>query len=113
MKKEEKSYKKHFYAAIAVIIILLVFIGLSAFLSYRNFSIFEKHKRYLNRDEAQVETWMNIKIITENFNITKQQIVGYFNISEFDIRSEASLNRLCKQYKKNCTQIVEELNKIK
>lgn len=111
--KKEKSYKKQFYVAVVIIIILALLIALSMFRAYRNYALFEQHKHYFYGEEVKIEPWMNIHLITANFNITKEQIVTQFNISSNKINSEASIYRLCKQYKKNCTLILEELNKIK
>jgi flagellar basal body-associated protein FliL len=107
-----RDYKKPFYAAIVIIIILLLLMSIALFRAYRNFSVFEEHRNYFNSEEAKIEPWMNIHAITFNFNITQEQVVSYFNVSE-RINPEASLNRLCKQYNKNCTEIVADLNKIK
>jgi hypothetical protein len=114
MARWERNYKKHFYVTLIILIILLFLISLTAFRAYRNYSLFEQHRHYFKNlgVEAEIEPWMNIEIIESNFNMTKEEIVSYFNASS-EINSEASLNRLCEQYNKNCTVIINDLNKQK
>jgi hypothetical protein len=115
MARGERNYKKHFYFALAAIILLLLFIAFSIFRVYVNYHTFEEQKHYFKNSgvEAEIEPWMNIKIIEANFNISKVEIVSYFNKSSNEINSEASLYRLCKLYKQNCTIIIDELNRQK
>ena len=113
--KKEKNYKKHYYLALVIIIILVLLMVIFIFRAYRNYSVFEQHRHYFSNSskELEIQPWMNINLITSNFEINKTQIVSYFNVSADKINSEASLYRLCRQYKQDCTKIVDELNKIK
>ena len=100
------------YHIVALLIFLLIFLAFSLFIAPRDYSLFKQRGEFA-AESNKIEPWMNLKTISSKFNITKETIIGKLNISEGNINSEASLARLCIQYKRNCTQIIEELNKIK
>ena len=113
--KKEKNYKKHYHLALVIIIILVILMAIFIFRAYRNYSVFEQHRHYFSNSskELEIQPWMNINLITSNFNITRVQIANSFNVTIDKIATEASLYRLCRQYRKNCNNIIDELNKIK
>jgi hypothetical protein len=108
----KEHYKKRYFY-IGTFALLILFIAFAIFIAQRDFSLFEKQRSNSVSSENKIESWMNIDFITKEFNISKETIIEALNLSNEKINPEASLYRLCNQYKKNCTQIINELNEIK
>jgi len=97
----------------AIVILILLAILLSIlFKAHENYSIYEEQKGYFNQPNPEIQDWMSIKIISDNFNLSSQEIFKELNLNETKINSHVSLYRLCRETHQDCVILVEKLNNI-
>lgn len=96
---------------IALIIVLIAFVFLFSLRAYRQYHVWRSYHNYFNQPNPKIESWMTIKLISQKFNITEEEISESLD-NQTRINCHISLNRFCKQYHQNCTEIVDRLNQI-
>lgn len=98
------------YVYVVVILILIAILFSILFRAYGNYSAYKEHKTYFNQPNPQIQGWMSIKTIFNNFNLSSQEIFKETGVNETKINIHMSLNRFCREYRQNCTLLIEKLN---
>ena len=102
--------QKNTYLYILVILILLAIIFSALFRAQEDYEEYKNIKAYFNQPNPPIQDWMNIKLISNNFNLSHQEIFDEMNVDGTKINPHISLNRFCKESHQNCTLLVEKLN---
>ncbi|MGA2130222.1 MAG: hypothetical protein ABSG05_01220 [Candidatus Pacearchaeota archaeon] len=103
--------KKHILIYIILIIALIISILLLAASTYRSYSAWQQRHNYFSQQNITIQSWMTLKEINHNFNLTYNQIYSAIGNTS-SINNHISLNRYCIVYNKNCNQILMELNNL-
>jgi len=106
MSKEQN--RNYIYVVIILLIVALLFSAL--FRAHENYLRYKENKDYLSQPNKKIQGWMNIKIISANFNLSSQEIFKEMGVDETKINPHISLDRFCKEYNQNCTLLIERLN---
>jgi hypothetical protein len=113
MKKAKSNHIKKIilYLIILIGIILLIWVLThSAFVNYHSWK--EHHSYFKNNTSPNIESWMTFKIISSRFNLINEDILKEIGANKTQINKHMTLDRFCKVYKQNCTEIVKKLNMI-
>ncbi len=97
---------------ILIIIILIFLIFLIAARTYENYSLWQQRHYYFRQNGITIQSWMTLKEIEHNFNLTYSQIYSAIG-NTTAINYHISLDRYCIFYNKNCAQIISELNNLR
>lgn len=107
----KKLQTRKLYIYIIIILIVLTIAVLYSFRAYHNYSVWKSQKNYFNYPNPKIQPWMTIDMISKEFNIPHAEIIKELNITE-PINLNINLARFCRQYKRNCTILVDRLNNL-
>jgi len=96
---------------IILIVLLLISIFFFALRTYEHYSAWKEYRTYFKNPDARIESWMNIKTISEKFNISYDQIFTTIGADK-QVNIHMSLDIFCKVYNKNCPGLVEALRSL-
>jgi len=106
MSKEQRT--TFIYLVMILIILALIFSAL--FRAQEDYEAYQETKEYFNQPDIQIQDWMNIKLISSNFNLSSQEIFVEMGVDGTKINPHMSLYRFCKEAHQNCTLLIEKLN---
>jgi uncharacterized protein YneF (UPF0154 family) len=95
---------------IILILILAILFFLVILQSYDNYLTWKTNHNYLKQQNPEIESWMTINMISKNFNISYEKIFSELNVNKTNVH--VSLDRFCKQYRRDCGEIINNLNSI-
>ncbi len=114
MKKRDKSnLRPEIIIYIVLFLIVLGFILFFAYRSYADYSVFKEHQEYLKKSNIEVQSWMTISTISKKFHISQNDLYKILEVNRTQINPHITLDQFCKDYKRNCPALVEELNGLK
>lgn len=107
---KKKLRKKEFYFVLAMILAVFVFFLL--FRAYQHYSAWKAYHDYFNQPNPKIESWMSFDTISKRFQISEREILNELNVSERQINPRMTLDRFCRRYHQNCTELVKRLNEL-
>lgn len=107
-----KRNKKLLVLYIIIIIFLALLFILFSVRSYQHYSAWKEHRNYSKNLPEKIEPWMNFKTISIDFNIQEKEILNISGVNATSLNQGMNLELFCKQYKKNCTELVNTLNNL-
>lgn len=110
--KKKKSGLIQEIIYILIIIILILLIVFIAARTYENYSLWQQRHNYFSQQGITIKSWMTLKEISHNFNLTYSQIYSAIGNTS-SINNHISLDRYCIVYNKNCNQILTDLNNLR
>jgi hypothetical protein len=105
-----KIKRRRNYAIIILIIILAVLVLFSFLRAYIQYSNWKTQHNYFENPNPKIESWMTIKMISEQFNLTTTDILAEMKINNTPVNKHLTLELYCKQYHKDCTELIQRLN---
>lgn len=105
MKKSERGI------LVGLIIILIAAFFLLAFEANNQYSIFQE-KRHQIKQPEKIESWMSFSQISKILKISPEALLERLNIT-LKLNPHINLDLYCKQYKQNCTLLVDRINELK
>lgn len=105
-----KSQKKTIYILVIIFLLLLSFFFL--FKAKVHYSTWKSYHNYFEQPNQQIESWMSIKTISNKFNISNSEIIKEMGTNNTKINPHMSLDVYCKQYHKDCADLIERLNNL-
>jgi uncharacterized membrane protein len=104
--------KKDLYLLLVIILLAIALTIFTSYRAYAHYSTWEKYHSYFNQPNQKIESWMSINTISTRFNISINDIFSSIGTNTSKLNNHMALDRLCKEYKQNCTDLVEKLNKL-
>ncbi len=99
-----------------LLVIIIIFLVLLSFLiiyrAYTNYSQWRNYHNYFSQENPQIQSWMNLNTISKRFNLTDEELNQALDINGTKVNKHISLDRFCKEYNKECSVIVENLNQL-
>ncbi len=97
------------YILLAVILVALAFVIFFSWRTYSNYVLWKNQHNYFKKPGQEIESWMTLKMISERFNISHTQLLEEMGVNK-TLNPHITLDVFCKQYKQNCTSLLERLN---
>jgi len=107
----KKNRKKNVYTILVVILLIIFLVFLLSYRAYVHYSVWKSHHNYFKNPNQKIESWMSPRMISRGFNIPMSEIFGVMRVNASMNRNTA-LDRFCKEYRENCTELVERLNTL-
>jgi len=97
--------------AIVIILLIVALVFLFSYRAYVHYSTWNKHHNYFKNPNQKIESWMSLRMISKGFSISIDEIFGVMGVNA-SINRNTALDRFCKEYRENCTELVERLNTL-
>lgn len=97
---------------IVLILMLITLISLYTLKALEHYQTWKSHHNYIKNQQQEVQSWMNLKLISETLNISDSALLETLNFNGTKINKHITLEQFCVKYSQNCTKITEELNQL-
>lgn len=104
--------KRDIYLVLIALIFLAFFTGFFIAKSYGHYSLWKEYRNYFKEPNPQIESWMSLRTIEKRFNIVHEELYKTIGANSGSVNSHISLDVLCKEADKNCTEIIIKLNNL-
>lgn len=98
---------------IGLLAILVVLMAAYIVQSYIHYSIWRTQRNYLKEPNAKIESWMTFQMVERQFGLDKGAIYGTINATSLRLNHHMTIDTFCKQYARNCTEVLDQLNKLR
>lgn len=125
MKKIRTSKKdESMMIFLLIIIVLILFIVFFAVQAYTRYETLKIHRNYFRQPDIQIQGWMNIRTVVQQFNLSEDVIyselkinstisVDTLTINETIYDNRLTIDDACKRSHLNCTQVITRLNSLR
>jgi len=107
----KKTKKRSVYTAVVIILLIIALVFLFSYKAYVHYSTWNQHHNYFKNPNQRIESWMSIRMISNGFNIPMNDIFSIMGVDS-SINKNTAIDRYCKEYNQNCTELVERLNTL-
>ena len=107
----KKIKKRSVYTTLVVIFLIIALVFLLSYRAYAHYFIWNKYHNYFKNPNQKIEAWMSIRMISNEFSIPIDEIFTIMGVDS-SINKNTAIDRYCKEYHQNCTELVERLNTL-